>query len=139
MCLVPNFHIKELVSQQMYKVLGGNRKFILQLFNPNALITLQALRDKFGPTFVNNWHVGGNNHYRGFRNFDCGIGAKLSQHKLGNAFDCNFTDYTAEEVREYILNNPHEFPHITAIEGKVSWLHFDVRPATWAGIKVFNP
>jgi hypothetical protein len=136
---VPNFHIKELVCQQMYQVFNGNRAFMLQLFNPNALITLQALRNRFGVTTVNNWHVGGGNQYRGFRPFHCAIGARLSQHKLGNAFDSSFADYTAEEVRQYILANPHEFPHITAIEGQVSWLHFDVRPSNWDGIKVFNP
>lgn len=139
MNLVPNFKTQELVSKKTYYAFNGKRDFLLGLFNPKALITLQALRNKFGPTTVNNWHTGGGNQYRGYRELDCIIGAMYSQHKLGNGFDCSFKHFSAEQVREYILANPDEFPHITAIEGKVSWLHFDVRPATWDGIKVFNP
>jgi len=137
--LVPNFHIKELVSKCAFEAFKGNRDFLLSRFSSKGLETLQALRNRFGVTLVNNWHINGENQYRGFREYDCPIGARFSQHKLGNAFDCSFVNFTAEEVRRYILDNPQEFPYITAIEGQVSWLHFDVRPSSWDGIKVFNP
>jgi hypothetical protein len=63
----------------------------------------------------------------------------LSGHKFGGCIDCDFDDVTAEEVRQYILNNPEQFPHITALEANVSWLHFDVRVKPWSGIKLINP
>lgn len=140
MDLVPNFQPHELVCETVFNALNGNRQFILQLFNPKALVTLQAIRNKFGPTVLNTWRVERYGHsYRGFRMANCDVGATYSQHKLGNAFDCVFKHITVEEVREYILNHPEEFPHITAIEADVSWLHFDVRPGDWDGIKVFYP
>ena len=136
----PNFKIIELVPKRVYEKYADNSQFLISLFNEKALITLQALRNRFGPTTVNDWHINPNgNQYRGYRELECHIGAKFSQHKLGNAFDCYFKDTAAKQARQYILDHPEEFPFITAIEGKVNWLHFDVRPATWVGIKVFNP
>ena len=51
----------------------------------------------------------------------------MSQHKLGNAGDGKFQDYSAEEVREDILAHPEKYPEITALELGVDWLHIDVR------------
>jgi len=38
-----------------------------------------------------------------------------------------FSDYSAEEVRNYIIDNPHEFPYIKGLELVVNWVHLDVR------------
>ncbi|ATG77625.1 hypothetical protein [Pseudoalteromonas sp. 1_2015MBL_MicDiv] len=137
--LAPSFTFKELVPQSIYNLYSDDPLFLVHFFDPKALRTLQKLRDKFGSCIVNNWSWGGANQYRGYRPLDCTIGAKRSQHKLGKAFDCSFKNYTAQQVRDYVLAHPQEFPYITAIEGQVSWFHFDVRTPTWTGIKVFNP
>ena len=139
--LAPNFHIKELVPESIFEQFSANEPFLVSLFDNKALITLQALRDQFGSTYVNTWHLGNEigMHFRGYRPLKCNVGALCSYHKLGMAFDCSFSKVSAEEARQYILKNPQQFPHITAMEGQVSWLHFDVRPADWDGIRVFNP
>ncbi|WP_105198993.1 D-Ala-D-Ala carboxypeptidase family metallohydrolase [Pseudoalteromonas sp. T1lg10] len=136
----PDFIFQELVPKDVYEAFADNPLFLTNLFDPRALETLQALREAFGPCIVNTWHtVNGGFQYRGYRPLLCEVGATRSQHKLGKAFDCSFKDFSAEEVREYVLENPHLFPHITAIEADVNWFHFDVRTPTWAGIKVFKP
>lgn len=135
----PSFTFQELVPKAIFELYQNDPLFLINLFDDRALRMLQKLRDKFGPCTVNSWSWGGANQYRGYRPLDCTIGAKRSQHKLGKAFDCSFKNFTAQQVRDYVLAHPQEFPYITAIEGQVSWFHFDVRTPTWTGIKVFNP
>ncbi|MFQ3202102.1 MAG: hypothetical protein ACI87I_000398 [Pseudoalteromonas tetraodonis] len=135
----PSFIFQELVPKATFELFNDTPLFLIHLFDDRALRMLQKLRDKFGPCTVNNWFFDGANQYRGYRPLDCTIGAKRSQHKLGKAFDCSFKNFTAQQVRDYVLAHPQEFPYITAIEGQVSWFHFDVRTPTWTGIKVFNP
>lgn len=118
------FGIKELVSKKVFEDRGDKAWALL---DERALKTIDALRDRFGSTTVNDWPWGGANQYRGFREGDCSVGAQYSQHKFGRAFDCIFRDISAEAVRRYILENPEEFPFISSIEMGVSWLHFDVR------------
>lgn len=137
--LAPSFIFQELVPKETFELFQDDPLFLNHFLDSRALRMLQKLRDMFGPCTVNNWYWGGANQYRGLRPLDCSVGAKRSQHKLGKAFDCNFKGYTAQQVRDYVLAHPEEFPDITAIEGQVSWFHFDVRSATWPGIKVFNP
>lgn len=135
----PSFLFQEIVPENIFNLFKDDPLFLLNFFDERALSMLQKLRDKFGPCTVNNWLWGGANHLRGYRPLDCPIGAKRSQHKLGKAFDCSFENYTAQQVRDYVLAHPEEFPYITAIEGDVSWFHFDVRTPTWYGIQVFYP
>jgi len=118
-----HFGIKELVSKKVYEDRGTKAWGLL---DERALKTLDALRDRFGSTTVNDWSWGGANQYRGFREDGCGVGAEYSQHKYGRAKDCTFRDVSAEVVRQYILDNPDEFPYISSIEMGVSWLHFGV-------------
>ena len=100
-------------------------------FNSKALVALDNLRDFFRASItVNNWHIGGRFQFRGYRPQDCKVGAKLSQHRLGNAFDCDIKGYTAEEARQKILQNQNNplLEKIMRLEGKVGWLHFDLKP-----------
>lgn len=117
------FGIEELVPRSVVLRLGRDGAWVV--FDDRALMTLDAIRDKFGATFVNNWQIGGNLDSRGYRPKDDTEGAFDSQHRLGNAFDCTFKTVKVPEVRAYILNHPDEFPFITGIEKDVSWLHFD--------------
>lgn len=129
------FKLQELVDSETFNELGQSAWL---LFDVDALISLDALREKFGPCLVNNWHSGGNFSWRGFRSSKCTVGAQKSQHRLGKAFDCSFNT-PAKKIREYLLLNRKEFPLITAIEDDVTWLHFDVRHHGGTGIKVFKP
>lgn len=119
------FDVRELVPEETYLARGEDGCWIL--FDERLLITADALRDEFGPMYVNNWHNGGSTHYRGFRPLDCAVGATYSQHRFGRALDCMFRDAAVNDVREFILEDPEKFPHITALEMNVTWLHFDLR------------
>ncbi|MEY8247318.1 MAG: D-Ala-D-Ala carboxypeptidase family metallohydrolase [Bermanella sp.] len=129
------FDIKELVSKKVF-VDRGQRAW--GLLDERALITLDALRKRFGPITVNDWAWGGVNQYRGLREPGCQIGATYSQHRFGRAFDCIFKNTSAQAVREYIMADPDEFPYISALELNTSWLHFDVRN-TGPALLTFNP
>ena len=118
------FRVEELVPQHAFTDRG---QAAIQLIDERVLITLDVLREKFGPITVNNWVWGGPRQWSGLRTQESPFGTQYSQHRFGRAADCVFRDVTAEEVRQYILAAPDEFPHITFIELDVSWLHFDVR------------
>lgn len=62
-------------------------------------------------------------------NFSSPYYSPFSQHTFGRAADCIFKDFTAEQVRQDIRDNPlhADFKLIGSIELDVNWLHFDVR------------
>ncbi|AUR86027.1 peptidase M15 [Vibrio phage 1.081.O._10N.286.52.C2] len=131
-----HFKIQEIVTPQMYAAWGDR---CWSLFDERLLITLDALRERFGSCTINDWMWGGNFKYSGMRDehFYSSVQAYLnsrSQHKYGRAADCKFSAIVAAEVRAYILENPSEFPHVKFIEtgplanGKtMTWVHIDVR------------
>ena len=98
------------------------------MFDYRILWTYDQLRKRYGKVVMNDWFWGGNNQYRGWRPWNCSIGAELSQHKFGRAGDSIFT-IPAEKIRQDILNNEfdNDFQYISAIEKNVSWLHIDCR------------
>jgi len=120
------FIIQELVSKVMFDRYGEQ---CWQFFNPAMLITADLLRKVFGVTYVNDWHKGGDNHYKGLRGIDCEIGATASIHRIGGALDSKFKNVSGREAREYIMKNQDDssFRLITAIEMHVSHLHWDCR------------
>ncbi len=136
-----NFILNELVDRDTYTNFGSNAAWFL---DPRAVEVLQFLRDRFGSTTVNNWANGGNLSFRGFRPPTTSVGGKLSQHRFGRAFDCNFTGATPDEVREDIIKNQSMYldKGLTTIEDGAyspTWLHFDIR---WTGqqkIKIVKP
>ena len=127
---------KEFYNRMNYR---GNKLWVM--FNVRVLITADQLRERYGRITANDYKYGGNNQYRGWRPFNCGVGALLSQHKFARALDCIFKNCTAEEIRVDILKKPDLFPFITCIEAGVSWLHFDVRnhDRVEKGIKIIHP
>jgi hypothetical protein len=118
------FTLDELFSQKVVKEYGEQA---WQFMDDRVLFTLDALREKFGAIFINDWAVGGNLDSAGFRAPDDPTGAEFSQHKQGRAADCHFKNYKAEDIRQKVLAEPDRFPYITAIETGVNWFHFDVR------------
>lgn len=129
MYIPEHFKLYELFPEDFYKQNKWRGNDLLWLFDDRVLWTLDQLRERFGPVYLNNWYWGGKHQYRGCRPFNCEIGAEWSQHKFGRAGDPVFAEAEAEEVRQEILANPYnlEFEYITCIEMDVSWLHFDVR------------
>jgi len=115
------FSLDELFSQEICKKYGS---VAWSFLDDRLLITLDALRNKYGAIFVNNWAVGGSLDSAGFRAPNDPVGASFSQHRFGRAADCHFKHYTAEDIRQKILLDPEMFPHINAIEMNVSWFSF---------------
>jgi hypothetical protein len=133
-----HFSCFEVFPPELIAIYGKeDLKRIWFFMNPLVLITIDRLRGRYGPALMNTYNFKdeillkyGVHHYRGWRSKDCHVGAKYSQHKMGNAADIVFVNVNAETVRADILNRPYDrvFENITCIEMGVSWLHFDVRP-----------
>ncbi|OEU69392.1 MAG: hypothetical protein BA863_02180 [Desulfovibrio sp. S3730MH75] len=134
-----HFRIEELVYPEFYEAHKHRGIQIWMALNPLALMTLDALRERFGSTTVNNWLWGGPFKYSGLRPMDCEEGADLSIHKFGGGFDPKFKDVTADEVRADMRRcgcmNPNvnrsslplRYRYIRRIEEfpGMSWFHFD--------------
>lgn len=132
-----NFKPYELVSRNLYRLLGDQSYF---LFDWEILITADQIRIYVDtPAYINTWYWNGKHEQRGFRRFDCPIGAKNSMHKEGKAIDMTFRDIPAQKIREEIIKNRKKFPFITRIEDKVDWLHFDNKYTGQEDIVLFNP
>lgn len=106
-----------------YYPVYGDR--LWQMLDVRILKTYDQLRRRFGKIVMNDWKWGGRNQYRGWRPFDCPIGAELSQHKFGQAGDGVFIETPICTVRSAVLKG--EFKYVTAVERDVPWLHVDTR------------
>ena len=122
-----HFRIEELVPPIVYNTYKDNSIWFL---NIQMLITLDLIRDYFKlPITVNNWHLHGKFRYRGFREPSCKVGASLSQHKFGRAFDFDIEGIKPEEFRHILKKKPNHkaFKAITCCEKFVDWIHIDNR------------
>jgi hypothetical protein len=121
-----HFKVHEVVPEHIYNKYGEKAwKFM----SKDLLVTIDKLKDHFnlGTATINNYYWKGNRHWSGLRTPESEDYSETSQHSLGNAVDIVFSHYSAEEVRNYIISNPHEFPYIKGLELGVSWVHLDVR------------
>jgi len=147
-----HFCIQEYVPPHIFFT-RGERAW--ELIDSRLIETNDALRERFGPMIINTWHsptlirAFGLREWSGLRiasyyKTENGTGhdmyrrydQSLSQHKYGRASDSLFRDVTGQEVREYVLANPFEFPHLTALEDRTTWFHGDVRNCE--PVKVFR-
>ena len=119
-----NFKIQELVPKYVYDKRGEKA---WSLLDERGLITLDQLHDKYGTMIINNYLWGGSRQWAGLRTARSPYGTMYSQHRFGRAYDVIFKNWSAEEVRVDVLQNPEWFPFITSLELKVNWFHFDVR------------
>jgi len=131
------FKLHELLPAQFYHQNEYREDVLWWIFDPRLLWTIDQLRKIYGPLICNTWQDGGPNphQFRGWRPFDCDVGASLSQHKFGRAVDLVPVKISAEEIREDILGLQmgEPYKHITCIEADVPWLHIDVR--NWNRVK----
>ena len=122
-----HFKIQELVPKEVFDLV--KKDALWELFDERLLTTIDALKEKFpeGSMTINNWLWGGDRDQSGLRTKNSKYYSPTSQHSIGKAVDCVFSDYDNNSVRQYVINNPDEFPYIKGIELGVSWCHFDVR------------
>jgi len=120
------FKVHELVPKKMYEKYGEKAWRYVDI---RLIETIDKLKDHFnlGTMTINNYYWGGSREWSGIRTPDSPNYSYGSQHSFANAFDIVFSHYSAEEVRNYIINNPHEFPHIRGLELETLWVHLDVR------------
>jgi len=121
-----SFKAHELVPEHIYR---HYKEMSWKFINPKLIITIDLLKDHFnlGTMTINNYFWGGSRKWSGWRTPKSEYYSETSQHSLGNAVDIVFSHYSAEEVRNYIIDNPHIFPYIKGIELGVEWVHIDVR------------
>lgn len=147
-----NFDIREFVPRSIYQRFGKNSTWFIDPMLPKLA---QFYKDFFTYYFktkdpnvshvlikINTWHYEKNGFQnRGFRFPNTKIGAKLSQHKFANAFDCEiiivYYDGTQKEVdykeiHQVIKQNESAFMDkgLTTLESvKIAkgWLHSDMR------------
>lgn len=131
-----HFMIQELVPKHVFAKRGTKAwKYI----DERLIASIDTLKEHFstGSMTINNWYWNGDRHWSGLRTPDSPDYNETSMHSMGKAVDCIFSDYTAEEVRLYILSNKGFFPYIKGMEDTVSWLHIDVRNED--ELKLFQP
>ena len=127
------FDVRELVCECVFKAFGEKA---WQFFDQQALESLLILRTqvhKKGMT-INNWKDGGPLSQRGLRCNICKICKDktllnelyMSAHANGAAFDYDVTKQTAEESRQQVIQCAYMFTNRIRLEGKVTWVHFDV-------------
>ena len=120
------FKIHELVPKEMYKDKGeGAWRYV-----PKSHIkVLDKLKEHFnlGTMTVNNYYWGGDREWSAGRYEESEWYSFTSMHGVFCAYDIVFSHYSAEEVRNYIIDNHHEFRDIGGIELGVSWVHIDFR------------
>ena len=131
------FHVQELVGPKVYKKYGEKAWMFLC---PRLLYTLLVIREGIGqPMTINNWHSGGRFKQRGLRSnlgyiflskFKKGI-LYLSGHVLGKAVDFDVKGMTANEVRDWLVENESILPYKIRLENKmggkfISWVHVDM-------------
>ena len=135
-----HFDLRELVHPDIFNKIGARA---LDFLNCNAILTLEDLRDNFGPITVNNDHLGGSYKDSGLRMPKGTVGAELSSHRFGTGFDLKFKDHKPEEVYFHILNNQGIYPYISRMENAertVTWLHVEFCTNKHEGeIIIFNP
>lgn len=147
-----NFDIREFVPRSIYNAFGVNStwfidqkvveiaEFYKQFFTNYYQQKLPG-KVKSVSIISNNWHLGGTKQFSGYRPPDYNEGGKLSQHRLGNAFDCeirvNYLDGRSEEadykeIHRVIQEHEQLFlsKGVAAVEDvsvASGWLHTDIR------------
>ena len=109
-------------------------------FDEKLLITIDVIREIIGkPLICNTWYMDGNRQNSGFREQNCPIGSRTSQHKLGKAVDLVCHYYTGEEMRQMIIANQDKLPFPIRMETgeEISWLHIDTKDMDYKGKKIY--
>ncbi len=139
--MLKHFRIEELVPPETHQQRGDQS---WHLIDRTAAGILDQLRLAYGPLTVNDWLWGGNYTMSGFRPPGTDVGADLSQHRFGRAFDVKPSDTTVQHMYADILDNMAMWRDLglTVLEDvhhTPTWLHFDARWTGQDGIVVVQP
>lgn len=118
--------IQEIVPRDLYDMFKDPAQ-LFALFDEQVLMGADWLRNRYGTMTCNNWHLGGEFKWSGFRTTESPYYSQGSMHSVGKALDLKFSKISAEEIRAD-LRKLEYVPHITRIEDGVSWLHIDTKP-----------
>ena len=135
------FKPEELVSKIVFDSYEKKEE-IYSLFDPKLKAVIEVIKSQIDRPFIcNNWHKQGQFQQRGFRGFDCSIGAPKSAHREGKALDFDIIGFNAEAARDLIVQKCLKIlPHQIRIEDSVNWIHIDVREvANSHKINFFKP
>jgi len=121
------FKIQELVPKELFDLVHND--VLWGVFDDKLILSIDELKKTFnsGTMYINNWVWGLGRSQSGLRTKGSTYYSPTSQHSIGKAIDCVFSDYDSEDIRTFIKNNPDKFPYIRRLEGGVSWLHVDVK------------
>lgn len=146
-----NFDLREFIPPEIFNKYGGASTWFI---NKKAIDLAQFYKDFFTKYYknkldnvktvlivINNWHYGGVKKYSGFRPPTYKKGAKLSQHRFCNAFDCEiiivFNDGSQQEVdyndihaiiKEYeAMFMEKGLTTVESVKLAAGWLHSDCR------------
>jgi hypothetical protein len=125
------FKIQEFVPSTIFALFGKKSWWFI---NPTMVAIADQLREDCGvPLICNNWHVGGTYQNRGYRTPQTTVGARYSQHRLGNALDLSSPQMTPAQMLQVIERNKEKYVALglTTIEDlpyTPTWLHLDCRP-----------
>lgn len=135
--LSKNFILQEFVSKTFWEKWGERSIWFI---DQRIVESVQTLRDELGvPLTINNWFYGGSRQASGLRVEGMLEWLAYSQHSFGRAVDVVSSSITADDMRQFLYSNKNKFPHITAIETNVSWLHIDCRETKMNDYLLFNP
>ena len=120
------FKVHEFVPRAIYDKYGERS---WRYVDERLILTMDTIKERFnlGTIQINNYYWGGDREWSGIRlpaSSDYSFG---SMHSYANALDFVLSHYTAEEVRQDIINNPHLYPHVKGLELEVEWVHLDIR------------
>lgn len=148
-----NFDVREFIPKHIYDSFKENSTWFVN----QKCVKLAEFYKSFFTTYfknklgndkvktvlivINDWHTGGTKQWSGLRTPEFTKGAKNSQHRYMNAFDCEiwivFSDGTKQEVdykeiHQVIKSNESEFMAngLTCVEDvrdATGWLHSDFR------------
>jgi len=149
-----DFIEQEFVSKSLYKKEG---ECAIDHVHPLIIAFAQEIKDDLSDHYkqdvkikINDWKWGGGRNYSGYREPECTVGGRRSQHRYGRGLD--FIAYyknkhttiwiDADEVREYILNHQEKYRQfITRMESGLdapTWTHVDRKESNKEGIYVFR-
>ena len=137
--LSPHFKLQEFVSKDIFAQYGEKSIWYI---DPRLVTLAEFVRNFFNKSITINNGVDLN--YRGFREPECSVGAKLSQHRFGRAMDINVSGMTAKQVYDTILANEEAFMKagLTCMEDISStptWCHLDLRQTNLPHILIVQP
>jgi hypothetical protein len=120
------FKLQDFVPRHIYNQCGNCG---WELLDERLLITMDRMRDVYGPMLINDWAYGGEHEWNGLRTPECPFHNGFSQHAFGRAANIRFENFDIAEVKNDILNGSalKEFEYITTIMTGDDYLHVDVR------------